>query len=145
VSFSKRPRFQPELKLLRDTDRITIRFLTRNRKIPNALLLEAKRSYMKDIEALVCVYVYDQTNDWKHVASRPKRPMRSIILERGVKELILEDAKDFLGSKQWYADRGIPHRRGYLLYGKPGSGKTSLIQVRGLPRCERYESDTELV
>ncbi|ETW78673.1 AAA+-type ATPase [Heterobasidion irregulare TC 32-1] len=30
-------------------------------------------------------------------------------------------------SKKWYADRGIPFRRGYLLYGAPGSGKTSII------------------
>jgi len=44
-----------------------------------------------------------------------------------VKELLLDDARDFLDSKQWYADRGIPFRRGYLLYGAPGSGKTSII------------------
>jgi chaperone BCS1 len=30
---------------------------------------------------------------------------------------------------QWYADRGIPFRRGYLLYGVPGSGKSSLIHA----------------
>jgi len=30
---------------------------------------------------------------------------------------------------QWYAERGIPYRRGYLLYGVPGSGKTSLIHA----------------
>ena len=31
--------------------------------------------------------------------------------------------------KQWYAERGIPYRRGYLLHGVPGSGKTSLIHA----------------
>ena len=74
-----------------------------------------------------------------------------------MKEAILEDALDFLDSKEWYSERGIPFRRGYLLvsrtyitsklqaifltsfydfllrsdvlqYGAPGSGKTSLIQ-----------------
>ncbi|KAJ2705067.1 Complex III assembly protein translocase and chaperone, partial [Coemansia spiralis] len=29
----------------------------------------------------------------------------------------------------WYDDRGIPYRRGYLLHGPPGSGKTSFIQA----------------
>lgn len=29
----------------------------------------------------------------------------------------------------WYHDRGIPYRRGYLLHGPPGSGKTSFIQA----------------
>jgi chaperone BCS1 len=37
--------------------------------------------------------------------------------------------KHFLGRKQWYAKRGIPWRRGYLLHGPPGSGKTSYIQA----------------
>ena len=31
--------------------------------------------------------------------------------------------------QQWYADRGIPFRRGYLLHGVPGSGKSSLIHA----------------
>ncbi|KAG0179941.1 hypothetical protein DFQ28_002051 [Apophysomyces sp. BC1034] len=37
------------------------------------------------------------------------------------------DAQEFLLSEQWYSDRGIPFRRGYLLYGTPGSGKTSFV------------------
>jgi KaiC/GvpD/RAD55 family RecA-like ATPase len=34
----------------------------------------------------------------------------------------------FKESKDWYNDRGIPYRRGYLLHGPPGTGKTSFIQ-----------------
>lgn len=41
--------------------------------------------------------------------------MTSIILDPGVKELLLKDARDFLESKAWYSERGIPYRRGYLL------------------------------
>ncbi len=41
----------------------------------------------------------------------------------------MADARDFLASEEWYADRGIPFRRGYLLHGVPGSGKTSLIHA----------------
>lgn len=71
--------------------------------------------------------------------------MKSIVLDAGMKELLLSDARDFLNSKNWYSDRGIPFRRGYLLvrwplsrekcdtshtvlqHGTPGSGKTSMI------------------
>lgn len=60
---------------------------------------------------------------------RRKRPLNSVILDRGVKETIVNDVKDFLGRQQWYVDRGIPYRRGYLLYGPPGSGKSSFIHA----------------
>jgi len=53
--------------------------------------------------------------------------MSSIVLEPGVKEALLADCRDFLVSEDWYAERGMPFRRGYLLYGVPRSGKTSLI------------------
>ena len=46
--------------------------------------------------------------------------MSSIVLEPGIKEMILNDCKDFLRSEEWYAERGIPFRRGYLLHGVPG-------------------------
>uniref|UniRef100_D8QCB9 AAA+ ATPase domain-containing protein n=1 Tax=Schizophyllum commune (strain H4-8 / FGSC 9210) TaxID=578458 RepID=D8QCB9_SCHCM len=64
---------------------------------------------------------------WRYVASRPKRALTSIVLDPGVKDLLVDDARDFLESRDWYADRGIPFRRGYLLYGAPGCGKTSMI------------------
>lgn len=60
---------------------------------------------------------------------RRKRPLSSVILDKGVKETVVADVKDFLQSQKWYVDRGIPYRRGYLLYGPPGSGKSSFIQA----------------
>jgi mitochondrial chaperone BCS1 len=60
---------------------------------------------------------------------RKKRPLGSVILDEGVKDGIVADVKDFLERQQWYVDRGIPYRRGYLLYGPPGSGKSSFIQA----------------
>lgn len=32
--------------------------------------------------------------------------------------MLINDTKDFLASERWYAARGIPYRRGYLLYGE---------------------------
>ncbi|KHN98619.1 mitochondrial chaperone BCS1 [Metarhizium album ARSEF 1941] len=60
---------------------------------------------------------------------RRKRPLGSVILDDGVKESIVADVKDFLSRQEWYVERGIPYRRGYLLYGPPGSGKSSFIQA----------------
>ena len=37
--------------------------------------------------------------------------------------------KIFTNSRDHYAHLGIPFRRGYLFFGSPGSGKTSLINA----------------
>lgn len=75
--------------------------------------------------------VYSVRNfDWVPLGNpRTKRPLHSVALDKGVKENIVGDVKDFLNRRGWYADRGIPYRRGYLLYGPPGSGKSSFIQA----------------
>ncbi|EJU03830.1 P-loop containing nucleoside triphosphate hydrolase protein, partial [Dacryopinax primogenitus] len=66
---------------------------------------------------------------WQRAASKLRRPWSSIVLEKGIKDTLLTDARDFLASQAWYVQRGIPYRRGYLLHGVPGSGKTSLIHA----------------
>ncbi|KAJ6581642.1 P-loop containing nucleoside triphosphate hydrolase protein [Mycena capillaripes] len=106
---------------------LQISIFTRSHRILNELLLEAKKDYMAAEEHSISIYVSDINNSWRHVASRPKRNINSIILDPGISELLVDDARDFLESKAWYAARGIPFRRGYLLYGAPGSGKTSII------------------
>jgi hypothetical protein len=40
----------------------------------------------------------------------------------------LGDMKTFLQSKNIYADLGFPYRRGYIAYGPPGNGKTTMIR-----------------
>ncbi|KAF7309874.1 Mitochondrial chaperone BCS1 [Mycena indigotica] len=108
-------------------ERLQINIFTRTHRVLNELLLEAKKEYMAASEHSISIFVSDSNNSWRNVASRPKRNLSSIILDPGVAELLVDDARDFLESKPWYAARGIPFRRGYLLYGAPGSGKTSII------------------
>jgi len=107
---------------------LRIRILSRNRAILQSLLDEAREAFKAAQTKLISIHAADIHGDWNFMASRPKRPLSSIILDPGIKELLLNDARDFLGSRKWYSDRGIPFRRGYLLYGAPGSGKTSMIQ-----------------
>ena len=59
----------------------------------------------------------------------------------------------FLNSEEWYQHRDIPYTRGYLFYGHPGTGKTSMIKGLSLfsKRHIHYlmlnevETDTQLV
>ncbi|KAL8923437.1 MAG: hypothetical protein Q9172_003134 [Xanthocarpia lactea] len=67
-------------------------------------------------------------NVWNRVASRPSRPIETVVLDREQKSRLLADINEYLHPKTaiWYANRGIPYRRGYLLAGPPGTGKSSL-------------------
>jgi len=108
---------------------LTIRMMTRSRSKLHELLLEARKAHMDDAKHRVSVHVLDKYSNWRPVQSRPKRPLSSVILPDEVKYKVLEDAREFIASEEWYAERGIPFRRGYLLHGAPGSGKTSLINT----------------
>ncbi|KAF9259866.1 P-loop containing nucleoside triphosphate hydrolase protein [Marasmius fiardii PR-910] len=107
--------------------KLHLTLMTRDPKLLAELLKEARRAYMVGQENKMCIWTADSANNWRQVARREKRSLGSIVLDPGVKDLIVEDARDFLSSRKWYTERGIPFRRGYLLYGAPGSGKTSLI------------------
>jgi len=67
---------------------------------------------------------YDESQTWLKSKAKPRRSLNSIILQEGVMESILDDAREFLDSEEWYTLAGIPYRRGYLLHGPPGTGKS---------------------
>ncbi|KAI9507948.1 P-loop containing nucleoside triphosphate hydrolase protein [Russula earlei] len=111
---------------------LKISVVARNNDILKRLVKEAKDEYEKDAEHRLHIFLADPKYAcWRWNGTRQKRPMSSIILEPPVKEMLLTDCRDFLGSEDWYLwqciRKGIPFRRGYLLYGMPGSGKDSLI------------------
>jgi chaperone BCS1 len=78
---------------------------------------------------------------WSKTFSRPSRPMDTVILDPGQKNMIVKDMNEYLhpSSPKWYATRGIPYRRGYLFHGPPGTGKTSLsFALAGIFGLEIY-------
>ncbi|KAL5492998.1 hypothetical protein ACEPAI_4446 [Sanghuangporus weigelae] len=111
----------------RGDERLKVTLFTRQISKLDDLLREAKLSFKKHSEGRINIYVSDSNNDWTLAGSRPRRPLASVVLDNRVKKRLIADIKEFLGSEKWYADRGIPWRRGYLLHGSPGTGKTSLI------------------
>ena len=44
-------------------------------------------------------------------------------------QTMVEEVRRWLKSEDWHKARGIPWRRGWLLHGGPGTGKTSLIRA----------------
>jgi hypothetical protein len=64
--------------------------------------------------------------EWVQRSDSPRRSYDSVILRSGLAEEIKADLQQFLDSKENYVKRSIPYHRCYLLYGPPGSGKTSI-------------------
>ncbi|KAF7376913.1 hypothetical protein MSAN_00109100 [Mycena sanguinolenta] len=108
---------------------LSVSVVARSNTILKALVLQAKKEYEAEAVHRIQIFFADPHGSWRWADARHKRPMGSIVLDPGVKEMLLGDARDFLASEKWYADRGIPFRRGYLLHGVPGSGKSSLIHA----------------
>ncbi len=54
-----------------------------------------------------------------------------VILPAGLREELQETIAGFFAAQELYAEHGIPHRRGVLLAGEPGNGKTSIVKVLG--------------
>ncbi len=105
---------------------LTIRTFFWNRPLIQNLIAEAYRSTVKPEEKRVEIMT-PRWDDW-NVRQRviPRAP-ESLVYSDNLLEKIVNDAKKFLESETWYADMGIPWRRGYLLHGPPGNGKSSLI------------------
>ncbi|KAI6005683.1 BCS1 N terminal-domain-containing protein [Pisolithus albus] len=127
----KRERETRAMQLMSGTpwETVTLTTLSRDRGLFPQLLAEARDLAMKNQEGKLVVRTAWGI-EWKPFGQpRQKRPLHSVVLDAGVSEKIEQDVRAFLQRRRWYADRGIPYRRGYLLYGPPGSGKTSYIQA----------------
>lgn len=106
---------------------VTMTTLSRDRAIFTEILEEAREMALRNEQGKTVIYTAWST-EWRPFGNpRTRRELDSVVLDDGVKESIVADIHDFIASKQWYADRGIPYRRGYLFHGPPGSGKTSFI------------------
>ncbi|KAF9433034.1 hypothetical protein BGZ76_009971 [Entomortierella beljakovae] len=139
-------------------ENITISTLGRSRDLIQSLILEAQRKFIDRDKSRTVIFQADQYGAWRRTKSRPKRycwlfiwcrsrdnyaghltdietllcydrPLDTIVMDSKLKNYIVEDAKEFFASESWYAERGLPFRRGLLLYGTPGTGKTSFIHA----------------
>lgn len=64
---------------------------------------------------------------WTLAERRKARPLSSLVYDGALLSDLRADLTGFLADRAWYAELGIPYRRGYLLHGPPGNGKSSLV------------------
>ena len=82
-------------------------------------------------EAFVNVFEWHPSQQsWQAKGIRPARTVDSVVLDEGVKELLLSDIEEYMIDEfRWHRENGYMFKRGYLFYGVPGSGKTSMVQA----------------
>ncbi len=93
-----------------------------------SLLNEARRDAEGSRDATTTTLYTCWGTEWRPFGqARAKRPIESVVLKEGQAERLVNDVAEWSKSKRWYAERGVPYRRGYLLHGPPGGGKTSFF------------------
>lgn len=60
---------------------------------------------------------------------RPHRSFDDVFIPKPQRYQLVQHLKKFIDNKQWYMDHKIPYHTGIMLYGHPGTGKSSVIQA----------------
>lgn len=99
---------------------------TRDRNLLLELLSEASSAYLA-AHPKSLHYFFHRYSYWRS-KPLPERPRSTVYLPDGMLDEILTCAKDFLGKQESFQRLGIPWRMGFMFYGPPGGGKTTLVQ-----------------
>lgn len=106
---------------------VTLTAFGRDRSVYFDLMEEARQKALHELEGMTVMYT-GVGAEWRQFGyPRRRRPISSVVLGEGIADSIVKDVNEFICSSSWYTERGIPYRRGYLLYGPPGCGKSSFI------------------
>lgn len=118
---------QPNMSRMRPMHYMRLQiWLSWDRNMILDILQEAKAAYEQTQSASVEYFRTDQYGDWTENAI-PARPLKSLYHPEDLVQDLMDDVQTFLDSKRIYAELGVPYRRGYLLAGPPGTGKSTLI------------------
>lgn len=91
-----------------------------------ALVAHVRQSVALDQKISVLLFRW---GGWNPVRNFEPRPLDTIVLKGHIKDRLLSDLERFRHSQEWYRQRGLPWRRGYLFAGPPGTGKSSLAMA----------------
>ena len=91
----------------------------------NDVLAEIEEQSQFLVESQPKLFVSSRWGDFRKRDAVARRSRDSVILKEGQMDRILDYLKEFSKNKAAYMKADIPFRTGILLYGEPGSGKSS--------------------
>lgn len=95
---------------------------------------ECIKQFYEDAYNLYCspdevvAFFSSKEGEWGFPHLRRPRNFQNMRFTKEMMEII-NDVKDWVNNENYYLDRGLPYKRGYLLHGKPGTGKSTIIEV----------------
>ena len=101
---------------------------------------ERREKHRKTTKETMRIFYY-KSDYWILLSKSPKRSIDTLYLKEGEKELILKNVETFFGknTRETYLKYGIPYKSVYMIYGPPGSGKTSTIKsISSMLDCDLF-------
>lgn len=83
--------------------------------------------YYNSPQKVLIIYMSIDTK-WKYPIYRRPRDINDSHISQSMR-CVLDDIDNFSQNRQNYVMNGLPYKRGYLLRGKSGTGKTTLIEL----------------
>lgn len=121
-------RFGGDLHVLGEHDVLRLTFPFAKRTTVEAFLSAVRQCWESSTRQYVPIYTTNYASSWRLLAHRSLRPLYTLYFPSSIKDIVGE-VRTFLSMQKVYRTLGIPWRRGYLLEGAPGTGKTSFVMA----------------
>jgi mitochondrial chaperone BCS1 len=97
-----------------------------SRDVATKLIEDAKTYGREVLSRRHTAYLSDGKGEWRRLPTGQPRRISTVVLPGTVAEDVLQRARTFIESGDWYAQMGIAWRIGFGFWGPPRTGKTLL-------------------
>lgn len=93
-------------------------------------LEEITEEYNKSLtNGKISIYSSNSGGAWSMVGRKKVKTIDKVVLPKDLKEFLVKDLDTFRNAKNWYENINVTYKRSFLLYGVPGTGKTTTAQA----------------